>query len=155
MKPLLFAASALITTALITTVSAASIPAGWTTIKDLKGACQAGIPPDFKPNPSFKGLGEGPGQVISIQIVSQTGGTVKPLNDMAQKLVKVDKMFENTTSKLFYSTGPLKGFDGKTTTGWQITVPGNGGTCSGMITLLPGASEDLAKKIADTVGPAK
>jgi hypothetical protein len=155
MKALPFATSALITTALITTVSAASIPAGWTIIKDSKGACQAGIPPDFKPNPSFKGLGEGPGQVISIQIVSQAGAKVRPLNDLAQKAVRVDKMFDNTNDKLFYSTAPLKGFDGKTSTGWHITVTGNGGTCSGIITLLPGASEDLAKKIADTLGPAK
>jgi hypothetical protein len=155
MKTLLFATSVLMTTALAATVSAASIPAGWTTIKDLKGACQAGIPPDFKPNPNFKGLGEGPGQVISIQLVSQAGGTVKPLNDMTQKIVKVDKMFENSTSKLFYSTAPLKGHDGKTSTGWHITVTGNGGTCTAEITLLPGASEDLARKIADTLGPAK
>lgn len=145
----------LLATALVAAASAASIPAGWTTIKDSKGACQVGIPPDFKPNPSFKGLGEGPGQVISIQIVSQAGAKVRPLNDLAQKAVRVDKMFDNTNDKLFYSTAPLKGFDGKTSAGWHITVIGNGGTCAGIITLLPGASEDLAKKIADTLGPAK
>jgi hypothetical protein len=149
MKALLFA------TVLVATASAASIPAGWTTIKDLKGACQAGIPPDFKPNPAFKGLGEGPGQVISIQIVSQAGAKVRPLNDLAQKAVRADKMFANSADKVFYSTPPLKGHDGKMTTGWHITVTGNGGTCAGIITLLPGASEDLAKKIADTLGPAK
>ena len=155
MKTILFEIAVLMTTALVPAASAASIPAGWTTIKDSKGACQAGIPPDFKPNPNFKGLGEGPGQVISIQIVSQAGAKVRPLNDLAQKAVRVDKMFDNTNDKLFYSTGPLKGFDGKTSTGWHITVTGNGGTCAGIITLLPGASEDLARKIADTLGPAK
>jgi len=149
------AAIAALLAALVMAASAASIPAGWTMLKDSKGACQVGIPADFKPNPSFKGLGEGPGQLISIQIVSQAGAKVKPMNDLTQKALKVDKMFDNSADKLFYSLAPMKTSDGKMLTRWHITVSGNGGTCSGVITLQPGASEDLARKIADTLGPAK
>jgi hypothetical protein len=155
MKALLFATAALATAALLTTASAASIPAGWTTIKDSKGACQAGVPPDFKPDKGLPSLATGPGRLIEIQIVSRVGGTVKPLSDLAKKALLVDKMFENTPNKVFYSNAPQKSLEGKMLTGWHITVAGNGGTCAGIITLQGGAPEDVAKKIADTLGPIK
>ena len=138
----------------VSAASAATIPAGWITIKDAKNVCQAGVPGDFKPQPGLTSLAQGPGNMISVQLVSQAGRTLKPLSDGAQKALMISKMFENTANRVFYSMDPAKK-DGTVLAEWRVTVAGNGGTCFADIMLLKGASEDVARKIADTVGPIK
>jgi hypothetical protein len=138
----------------VSAASAASIPAGWITIKDASTACQAGVPADFKPQPGLTSLAQGPGNMIAIHLISQAGKTLKPLDAPSQKALMIGKMFDNTANRVFYSMEPAKK-DGTVLAEWRVTVPGKGGVCFAQITLLKGASEDLARKIADTLGPIK
>ncbi len=92
--------------------------------------------------------------MISVQLLSQPGRTLKPLSDGAQKALMIGKMFDNTANRVFYSMDPAKK-DGTVLAEWHVTVPGNGGTCYAQIMLLKGASEDLARKIADTLSAIK
>jgi len=64
-------------------------------------------------------------------------------------------MFENTDKRVFYANKQAKVVDGRLLTAFQVTVPRTGGSCLGVITLTPTESEELAKKIAATIGPAK
>ena len=134
--------------------SGASIPGGWITIKDAKNLCQAGVPADFKPQPGLTSLAQGPGDMISIQIVVLPGKTVKPYSEASQKALSITKMFENTANRVFYPMDPAKK-DGSVLAEWRVNVNVNGGMCSASMMLKKGASEDLARKIADTLGPVK
>jgi hypothetical protein len=40
-------------------------------------------------------------------------------------------------------------------TAWTVKVPRDGGNCFAAISVVPGGQEDLVKKIAATIGPAK
>src|SRR5579871_2540411 len=98
--------AALCASAALSMASGASIPGGWITIKDAKNLCQAGVPADFKPQPGLTSLAQGPGDMISIQIVVLPGKTVKPYSEASQKALSITKMFENTANRVFYPMDP-------------------------------------------------
>lgn len=135
-------------------VLADSLPPGWMVLKDPKNVCQVGAPADFKPDPSFKGLAKGPGDTIEVQVLSSPA-PVKPIMEAVAKVMNIDRLIENTDKRLFYVEKPLKGNDGRMLVGWTVKVARQGGNCSAVITTAPGGPEDLVKKIAATVGPAK
>ncbi len=142
----------------VTLLSAAlladSIPSGWIALKDRKNICQIGAPGDFKPDGSFIGLGRGPGDTVEVQVYSQTS-PVKPLKETVAKATGIDRFIDNTDKRLFYANKPAKIADGRTTTAWTVKVPRDGGNCFATISVVPGGSEDLVKKIAATIGPVK
>ena len=131
-----------------------SVPSGWITLKDTKGVCQIGAPGDFKPDGTFVGLGRGPGDAVEVQVYSSPA-PVKPLMDAVAKAMGIDRLIDNTAQRMFYVNKPLTGKDGRTITAWTIKVPRGTGNCFATITVVPGGSEDLVKKIAATIGPAK
>jgi hypothetical protein len=133
-------------------VFADSIPAGWTVVKDLKKACQIAAPGDFKPDPNFPGLAKGPGDAVEVQVLSSPA-PVKPVMESVAKMMNIEKFVENTDKRVFYANKPLKLNDGRMRVGWTVKVPRTGGNCSAVITVTPGGSEDLVKKIAATLGP--
>jgi hypothetical protein len=131
-----------------------AIPSGWTVLKERTGACQIGAPGDFKPDSMSPSLAKGPGDAMEVQIYSSTS-PVKPLNETVAKVMGIEKMFENTDKRIFYALKQAKVMDGRMITAWRVTVPRTGGSCFATITLTPAGSEDLARKIAATIGPAK
>ncbi len=131
-----------------------SIPAGWIVLKDMKKVCQIAAPGDFKPDENFKGLGKGPGDAIEVQVTSSPA-PVKPINETVGKMMNIDKFVDNTGQRVFYVAKPNKVRDGRTITAWTVKVPRGTGNCFATITVVPGGSEDLVKKIAATIGPVK
>jgi hypothetical protein len=132
----------------------AEIPSGWMVVKDRKGACQIGAPAGFKLDPSFPGLAKGPGDTVQVMALSSPA-PVKPIMDSVAKMMHIEKLVDNTPSRLLYQNAPTKGHDGNQITGWVVKVPNGTGNCSAEITVVPGGQEDLVKKIAATIGPAK
>lgn len=135
-------------------VFAQSIPSGWVILKDQKKVCQIAVPGDFKPDGNFPGLGKGPGDAIEVQVLSSPGA-VRPLNPTVAKMMDIDKIVENTDKRLLYGNKTQKAKDGRTMTGWTAKAPRENGSCQASITVIPGGQEDLVKKIAETLGPAK
>jgi hypothetical protein len=131
-----------------------SIPAGWIVLKDTKSVCQIAAPGDFKPDGTFIGLGRGPGDAMEVQVYSAPG-PVKPLSETVAKMMNIEKFIDNTDQRLFYANKPAKIKDGRTVTAWTVKIPRTGGNCFATITVVPGGSEDLVKKIAATIGPVK
>jgi hypothetical protein len=139
----------------VLTASAASVPSGWSPVKDEQGACQVAVPHDFKAHyPKMPSLVKSQDGKIEVQVVNQPGKTVTPLDSAAQKVLAIDKLFDNTPQRVFFANKPVT-FAGTQVTSWNVRVPGSNSVCFVTITLKPGASEDTAKKIAQTVGPAK
>jgi hypothetical protein len=131
-----------------------SIPAGWITLKDSKNACQVAAPGDFKPDPSFPGLAKGPGDAVEVQVFSSRG-PVKPIGDAVAKMMNIDKFIDNTDKRQFYANKPAKVKDGRTITAWTVKIATPTGNCFATITVVPGGSEDLVKKIGGTIAVSK
>ncbi|MGA3187046.1 MAG: hypothetical protein ABSF22_08025 [Bryobacteraceae bacterium] len=130
-----------------------SIPSGWITLKDQKKVCQVGAPGDFKADPSFPGLGKGPGDAVEVAVYSSTS-PVKPIMESVGKMMNIEKFVENSTTRVFYQAKQLKLKDGRLSTQWTVKVPRTGGQCFATINVSPGGQDDLVKKIAATIAPA-
>jgi hypothetical protein len=127
-------------------------PAGWKVVKDRKGACQVSVPGDWKISEMVTSSAAGPDQ-SGVMVTSQPGTTIKPMNEVVQKAVGVDKMIENTPQRTFWAGKPGSMSGLPPVVGYHVTVPGKGGLCYALITIPKGGSEDLVKKISATVGP--
>jgi len=126
----------------------------WKIVKDSHSVCQMAVPPDWQT------WGENSGAAIlhdtttAIAVVtSQPGQALKPLTESFQKLLRIakDKLFENTANRVFYQDRTSAKPDLPNT--FSISVPGNDGTCSCRLTVLPEISEDTAHKIALSLRP--
>jgi hypothetical protein len=135
-------------------VPAQTVPAGWLIVKDSKSACQMAVPPDWAP------YGETPGVAIfsdvstAIAVVtSQPEQAFKPLPEAVQRVMGIpkEKMFENSAKRVFYQDRTSQGKEEPSA--YSVSVPGNAGTCSGHLTFLPSISEEVARKIALSLGP--
>jgi hypothetical protein len=143
----------MITLALLFALFFDSIPSGWITLKDQKKACQIGAPGDFKADANFPGLAKGPGDAVEVAVFSSPS-PVKPIMESVGKMMNIEKFVDNTAVRVFYQSKQLKLNDGRLSTQWTVKVPRTGGNCFANITVVPGGQEDLAKKIAATIGPA-
>lgn len=124
-------------------------PPDWKIVKDSRSVCQMAVPPDWQ------AWGENSGAAIlhdtttAIAVVtSQPGQVFKPLTESFQKLLRIakDKLFENTASRIFYQDRTSAKPD--LPNAFSVSVPGNDGTCSCRLTVLPEVSEDTTRKIA-------
>ena len=131
-----------------------SIPSGWIVLKEKTNACQIAAPADFKSDATTPSLAKGPGDAVEVQVFSSPS-PVRPLNERVAKAMGIEKIFENTDKRVFYADKPAKVITGQVIAGWHVKIPRGGGSCFAVITLTPAGSEDLAKKIAATIGPAK
>ena len=131
-----------------------TIPAEWKTVKDTKGACQISVPPDWAPFAESAGAAvfQGPTTAIAT-VTSQPGQAFKPMTEFLQKVLDIPKerMFENSTKRIFYQEKVSKNADDPNA--YSASVPAKNGTCSCRVVVLPSVSEDIAKKIALSVGP--
>jgi hypothetical protein len=64
-----------------------------------------------------------------------------------------DKMFENTAKRIFYQEKTSR--NAEDTNAYSVSVPGKNGTCSGHLVFLPSITEEIAKKIATSLGPVQ
>ena len=126
--------------------AAQSVPPGWKIVKDSKGACQMAVPPDWRVSNDMAFHNNTPPDQAGV--ASSTLG-ISPINASTQKMLHVDKMFENTNQRIFFSVGGGRSKD------FRINVSRPGGACSATVTFSPPITEDTAKKIALSVGPAK
>jgi len=134
---------------------AGTVPAGWKTVKDSKGLCQIAVPPEFVPLGDNTGAAVFQDATTAIAVVtSQAGQAYKPLPDSWQKLIDIpkDKMFENTVKRIFYQDKTSRGAEDQNE--YSSSVPAKNGTCSCHIVFLPSVTEETARKIALSLGPA-
>jgi hypothetical protein len=144
----------IVTLLCIPPAAAQNAPSNWKIVKDSHNICQMAVPPDWQT------WGENSGAAIlhdtttAIAVVtSQPGQALKPLTESFQKLLGIpkDKLFENTANRVFYQDRTSSKPDLPNT--FSVSVPGNGGTCSCRLTVLPEVSEDTARKIALSLRP--
>ncbi len=130
----------------------AQTPTGWKVVKDKTNACQISIPPDWKPS-AAPGSADAPNNQGDLSVASQPGKTVKPYNEMTQKVLMVAKMIHNTAQSVFYASEPTK--SDNPITPYHAIVPASGGICSVILSVRKGVSEEMATKIVDTLSPVK
>jgi hypothetical protein len=130
------------------------IPAGWKLIKDAKAACQIAVPPEWTPFSDSAGAAtfHDPGTAIAA-VTSQPGQAYKPLTDSLLKLLDVrkEKVFENSAKRLFYQDRTSR--NGEDPHAYSASVPGRNGMCSCHVVFLPSVTEEIARKIALSLGP--
>jgi hypothetical protein len=130
-------------------------PSGWHLIKDSKGVCQMSVPPDWKVNTHVPRMATGP-ELADAMILAQAGKPVRPMNEVVQNVVGVDKMLENTAQRVFWAAKPASFPEGSPpVVAYHVAVPAKDGSCAGQITIKQGGSEALVKQIAATVAPVK
>jgi len=139
-------------------VSAQVVPAGWQIVKDSKNdsknACQIAVPPDWSQYGDNSGAAVFHDVSTAIAVVtSQPGQAFRPLPEALQKALDIrkEKMFENTARRIFYQDKTSANREDPNA--YSVSVPGKAGTCSGRVTFLPSISEDVARKIALSLGP--
>jgi hypothetical protein len=135
---------------------AQTVPAGWRTVTDSRKACQIAVPADWSP------YGDNGGAAIFqdvstaiATVTSQPGQDFAPLSESMQRLLEIpkDRMFENTPKRIFYQEQVSKSKEDPNT--YSFSVPGKTGTCSGHVRSLPNVTEEVVRKIALSLGPAK
>ena len=149
MKRPSFMSGLLLSTILCGSLVAQSIPAGWKLVKDDKGRCRVAVPPDWSAPSPNAGAASAKNQADGSLVVTNDPFTLKPLPESMQKIMKVGNMFENTTKRVFYSTRS------GSFTSYNVSVPGNTGTCNTKVTFSPSVPESTAKDIALSIGPVK
>ena len=130
-------------------------PSGWHVIKDSTGVCQLAVPPDWNVNPHVPNMATGP-ELADAMIHAEPGKTVRPMNEVVQNVVGVDKMLENSAQRVFWAGKPVSIPKGAPpVVAYRVSVPAKDGSCAGQITIKQGGSETVVKQIAATVAPAK
>jgi hypothetical protein len=136
-------------------LSAQVVPTGWQIVKDSKQACQIAVPADWSVYGESHSAAVFHDTSTALAVVtSQPGQTFAPLTEFFQKVLNInkDKFFENTAKRIFYQDKTSANHDDPSS--YTFSVPGKGGTCSGRLTFLPSIPEDMARKIALSLGPA-
>jgi hypothetical protein len=132
----------------------AQTPAGWKIIKDSKSTCQISVPADWSPMGDASGAAVFKDPTTAIAVVTaQPGQEFKPLTEpfiRAMGLPK-DKIFENSTKRIFYQDETSKGPDDSSA--FSVSVPAKAGSCSCHVAFLPSVAGETAKKIALSLAP--
>jgi hypothetical protein len=134
---------------------AQTVPAGWIVVKDSKHVCQIAVPPEWTPWGDNTGAAVFRDSTSAIAVVtSQAGQTFKPLTEPLKKSIGIptEKMFENTAKRIFYQDRTSG--HSEEPNAYSASVPANGGTCSCRVAVLPSISQETAKKIVLSLGPA-
>ena len=134
---------------------AQTVPAGWKVVRDSKSACQIAVPSEWAPWADNTGAAIFRDSTTAIAVVtSQPGQTFKPLTEGAKKSfgISPEKMFENTAKRIFYQD-KTSGHS-EDPNAYSASVPANGGTCSCRVVFLSSISQETARKIVLSLGPA-
>lgn len=135
-------------------VSAETVPADWRFVKDSKIVCQIAVPPDWAHLPDAAGAAflHDPTTAIAV-VTNQPEQTFQPLTEVLRKLIGIpkDRIYENTAKRLFYQDKVSRNPDDQNS--YSASMPGNRGTCSCHVSVLPSVSTEIAKKIALSLAP--
>ena len=122
--------------------TALNAQAGWKTMQDKTGSCQISVPPTWT-------LLSLPGHVNSPQgtttMLISGNRPFRPFSDETIKVLNVDKVFENSATRIFYVGKPS---GNPAYVNYHVEAPGKVNSCIAQITLQPHSLEDDAKKIA-------
>lgn len=124
-------------------------PANWKTIHDKSGACQISVPADWTVSKDLPNTASAPADNGDVQLMSRPGKTLKPMSDMAQKALMVDKMIQNTPQGVLFTNKPTQ--SDRPITPYNATAPGNNGTCVALISARSAVSEDTVKRMFATL----
>ncbi len=117
---------------------------GWQTVKDKTGSCQISVPPNWT-------VSSIPGLVNSLQskttLVISGNRPYRPFSSETLRVLKVDKVLENSAARLVYETKQSRN---SLFVNFHVEVPGKLNSCITQIT-VPLSSEDDGKKIALTL----
>lgn len=131
-------------------LAASAIPAlGQAVLHDKASSCQITLPAGWTALSDTPWIGHAPGNAGNVEVVSQAGKTVKPLNEAAQKALLIDKVFSNTTQSIFYSNEAPKTADPLIS--YRAVAPGKGGICVALIAARTSIKEDVLKKMVATL----
>jgi len=124
-------------------------PAGWTLIRDAKGACQVAVPPEWTAFGEKNGAAvlQDAGTAIAV-VTNQPGQAFKPFSPAILKTLNVpkEKMFENSATRIFYQDRAANNTG--ETSAFSSSVPYKGGTCSVHVVFVQSVPEETARKIA-------
>jgi len=141
---------------LLLPASAQTVPAGWKVVKDSKGACQIAVPQDWDLFSDGAGAAvlHDPATAIAV-VTSQPDQSFKPLSESQLRMLDIPKerIFENTAKRVFYQDKTAR--NAGDTNGYSAMAPAKGGTCSLHLQSVPSVTEDTAKKIVSSLGPAE
>ena len=148
---------------------AAQVPAGWKVVKSPQrltrttsptdrgggGGCQVAVPGDWVIDADADrtvgqtGHMKSPSGKVSVSIQEHPPGeTLARAKDIALQFNKRAKVLEESSSRVWLTSPYVLG------TTWEVLVAGNP-ICDGHFIIEDKSMEDLAKKIAATVAPAK
>ena len=128
-------------------------PVEWKVIRNKTNACQISIPPDWTIDTKWGSLARAPKDQAEVSVGNQTAGTVQPLSEATQKALMVDKVIENTSQRVFWANKPPD--RGLKITPYHVFVPGKAGLCMALISVHPGFSDEMVKKIGETLSPVQ
>jgi len=141
--------------ALVVSACGQTAPPGWKIVHDGKMLCQIAVPPDWSPFTEGSGAAVFHDATTAIAVVtSQPGQAFKPLTESQLRNLGVprDKIYENSAKRLFYQDRVAESPD--ESNAFSAMVPGKDGTCSSHVVFSRDISEDTARKIALSIGPA-
>lgn len=121
----------------------------WQVVRDKANACKVSIPPNWKPS-DIPGRANSEADKADLSISLRAGKTMKPMSEGVQKGSYVEKMIQNTSELIIY-TSSLR--PDTSVSEYHILGPGKGGVCSVILSASKSLTEDQVKKIAATVGP--
>jgi hypothetical protein len=124
-------------------VAFAQAPTGWKSTQDATGSCHISFPPTWSVGKD--GQAQSPEHTKALVVVGPSS-KLQPLSERDQKLLLVDRLFENTARRTFYSMKPKGG-----TLSYYVDVQGKTKRCQAQIEVKPGHSEDEVKSIAASV----
>jgi hypothetical protein len=130
--------------------------ADWKVLKDSKNACQIMVPPEWTPLGDNTGAATLQDTATAVAVVtSQPGQTFKPLPESLQKSLGIRKkdVFENSPKRVFYQDRTSAGPEDQNA--YSVSVPGKAGTCSCHVAFLRSVAEEVARKIALSLGPVR
>jgi len=122
-------------------------------IHDKTGACQLTIPAGWSSSPSSSWVATAPGNVGTVQVISQPGKSVRPLTAGDQKALLVGKLISNTPQSVFYLNEPPK--TGNPLRSYRAVAPGKAGTCVALISVRAAVKEDTLKEMVATLSAAQ
>ncbi len=125
-------------------------PAPWHVVKDRKGSCQISVPADWTGDVSVANAPDK--KAYAALHASRPTQTFDQVKATAQQVMKPTKTFQNDATRIWYSYAPI-GND-KNATEWYFAVPGTP-VCTGQVQFADPGLEATAKKIVDSLAPAK
>jgi hypothetical protein len=139
--------------ALLMATSAVPVLSQGGVLHEKTGVCQLALAGDWSVSKSANWIGEAPGNAGTVQILSQPGRTVRPLNAAEQKALLVGKLISNTPQSVFYANELPK--NGNPLISYRAVAPGKGGTCVALFGVRGSVTLETLKAMVATLVAAQ